>query len=190
MIYGQYKKIRDAARQCLIDYNITELPVRLELITNSANIEVRKNSICNQLSGCESGAAFIIDDQWYIVYDDETSVGRQRLIISHELGHIFLGHDLIYGFHGRSFDTDNPKNEIEADMFAIQLLSPSCVLKGLDLHTAEQISNACRVTMLVAQNRAERMEKLYKHDNFDRNHLEQVVYEQFKPFIENNKGRY
>ncbi|MEG2118613.1 MAG: ImmA/IrrE family metallo-endopeptidase, partial [Clostridia bacterium] len=116
-IYGIYKNVRNAAWQCLLDYRIDALPVDLLTITKAAGIILRKNSDVHELSGNESGAAILQGDTWYLIYDDECIVGRRRFTIAHELGHIFLGHELIDGYHRRTFNPDKPNAESEADMF-------------------------------------------------------------------------
>ena len=184
MIYGIYKDVRNAAWQCLIDYNITALPVDLLKIANMAGIKVLKNSEVGELSGGESGICLLDGNTWYLVYDDEATVGRRRFTIAHEFGHIFLGHELLAGYHGRTFNTDKPQSEKEADMFAARLLAPACVLWGLDLHTWDEIAQVCNISMAAAKIRAERMALLYGRQKFLTDPLEREVYEQFKGYIE------
>lgn len=187
MIYGIYKNVRDAAWACLIDHQITELPVDLLKITNNSGIVILKNSEVCKLSGCENGASVLDGDTWYLIYDDEATLGRRRFTIAHELGHIFLGHELLNGYHGRSFNTDKPQSEREADMFAARLLSPACVLWALDLHTAEEIAKVCETSIAASKIRAERMKVLYERQKFLSSPAEKRVYEQFKPFIDGAK---
>ena len=47
MIYGKYKNARNAAWQCLIDYNVNKLPVSVLSIAKSAGIKVVKSSKTN-----------------------------------------------------------------------------------------------------------------------------------------------
>lgn len=184
MIYGIYKNIRDAAWQCLIDYGIASLPVDLIKIKNSAGIKLSKNSEVHELSGGESGLCIFNGDDWYIVYDDEATKGRRRFTIAHEFGHIFLGHELAKGYHGRrTFNTYKPKDETEADTFAARLLAPACVLWGLDLHKWEDIARVCDISEAAAKIRAERMAILYGRQKFLTSPLERKVYEQFQTFI-------
>lgn len=187
IIYGAYKNVRNASWQCLIDYKVTDLPVDLVRIADEAGIIICKNSEVHELTGCESGACILEGDQWYLIYDDETVAGRRRFTIAHELGHIFLGHELMNSHHGRSFNILKPQVETEADIFASRLLSPACVLWGLNLHTAEEIAKACNISLAAAKVRAERMAILYGRQKFLTSPLERKVYEQFKGFIEANK---
>lgn len=47
----------------------------------------------------------------------------------HKLGHIYLGHQLINGKYTRTFDI-NSQYEYQAKRFAIDVLTPACVLWG------------------------------------------------------------
>lgn len=192
MIYSVYKNIRDNAWQFLIDYNIKSLPVDLLYIAESAGIQVVRNSDVNILSGGESGRCIYNEkkDKWHLIYDDECTVGRRRFTIAHELAHIFLGHELIYGETGRTFSSDKPQSEIEADTFAMRLLAPACVLKELGITTAEDIEKLCGISKTSAKIRVQRMAKLYKNsDHFYESPLEKQVGESFKYFIDENKQR-
>lgn len=186
MIYGKYKNARNAAWRCLIDFNISELPVRPSLIANAAGIKVIENRVVHELAPHESGVSIFDGSQWYIVYDDENTNQRCRFTIAHELGHIFLGHELTKGYHARTFDTTKPATEQEADAFASRLLAPACVLWALNLHTAEEISRLCDISYTAAQIRAERMELLYKRNMFLTSPLERTVYKNFEGFIKEN----
>ena len=180
MIYGIYKNVRNAAWQCLVDNNITSLPVDLMKIANTAGIKVLKNSEASLLAGNESGICVYAGDTWYVVYDDEATSGRRRMIIAHELGHIFLGHE-----RGRLeiSPTKAKRAEEEADAFAARLLAPSCVLWGLDIHLAEEIETLCNISKAESKKRAERMKILYNRQKFLTDPLEQKLFEQFRGFI-------
>lgn len=186
--YGRYKNIRDSAWQVLIDYNINVLPINVIEIAKKADIKIIKNKECHLLTGKEIGLSIYIDGKWYIVFDENLSKERSRFTIAHELGHIFLGHSISnkgkYRIAGRN---NKPEEEKEADMFAIRLLSPACVLKGLDLHTAEEISEACCISMQSAAYRAERMKILYERDKFFLSPLEKQVNKNFEKFIKSKK---
>lgn len=187
-VYGCYKNARNASWQCLIDNNVTALPVDLLKITKAAGIKTIKNSEVNELSGNECGASVLDGNTWYIIYDDECTIGRRRFTIAHELGHIFLGHALVKGYHARTFDTEKPQVEVAADIFASRLLAPACVLWGLDIHTAEDIAKVCDISRTAAQIRSERMEVLYKRKKFLTSPLERQVFERFKNFIQQSKN--
>jgi len=188
LIYGIYKNVRNAAWQCLIDYGISSLPVDLLKIANSAGIKIIKNSEVGLLSGNESGACIFDNDIWYLVYDDEATLGRRRVAIAHEMGHIFLGHEMFLDLRS-TFSSRKPQSEIQADAFASRLLAPSCILWSLDLHTAEEIAEVCSISIAEAKKRAERMVILYERDKFLTSSLEIAVFEQFEGFIIDNRWK-
>jgi len=189
LIYGNYKNVRDAAWQCILDHNIMSLPVDLLKVAAMAGIKVLKNSEVCLLSGSESGVTIFDGKSWYLIYEDESTLGRRYITIAHELGHFFLGHELLSGRYGRTFNSYQPKHEEEADFFAARLLAPSCVLWGLDLHTADEIANVCKMSIAEAKKRAERIKVLYRRQKFLTHTLERDVYGQFKRFIEGMKAK-
>lgn len=171
----------------MIDNEISELPVNIMKIAKAAGIRVLKNSEVGLLSGSESGLCVFENGTWHLIYDDEAYKGRRRVIIAHELGHIFLGHELMQGNHEQTFNTRKPKSEEQADAFAIRLLAPAGVLWGLNLHTWEDIADMCGISKAEARKRADRMETLYKRQKFLTSSLEKQVYKQFEEFINENK---
>lgn len=188
MIYGIYKNVRNAAWQCLIDYKISDLPVSVISIAKSAGIKVVKNSLVNELAPNESGASILVGNKWYIIYDNENTRKRCRFTVAHELGHIFLGHELRKGYHARTFNTQKPAVEQEADAFAARLLAPACVLWALNKYTASDISKLCDISMTAAHYRAERMKILYSRNKFLTSPLERAVYKNFEEYIEKQKA--
>lgn len=189
MVYGRYKNSRNAAWQCLIDYKISSLPVNVVKIASAAGIKVIKNSTVPMLRSDEIGLSIAIDNQWFIIYDDTTSRQNSRFTIAHELGHIFLGHDLQGGVSFRRSGLNKPKpaKESEADIFASRLLAPACVLWGLEISCAEQISHLCDISLQRAQIRYKRFEKLQQRNKFLTSPLEQQVYKNFEKYIQSNK---
>ncbi len=184
LIYGIYRNVRDAAWLCLRDYHVDRLPVSVSAISRAAGIKVIKNSAVGELQPSESGISYYDGENWYVIYDDENTIERSRFTVAHEIGHIFLGHDLKKGYHTRTRTFDvRPAIEREADMFAARLLCPACVLWGLDIRTADDIARVCRVSHTVAKIRAERMDVLYRRGKFLTNPLEREVYENFEGFV-------
>ena len=185
--YGAYKNVRDSAWQVLLDYDIRTIPVNIVKIAVSSNILLLKNTETDLLKNGEIGVSILDDNQWNIIYDDTLPKGRIRFTIAHELGHIFLGHPMKLGYHGRTIDTQKPETEKQADMFAIRLLVPACVVWGLGLHTPEEIQTVFDVSFSAAKARAARMEILYERDRFLTSDLERKVYANFKEFIDSYK---
>lgn len=191
MNYGVYQNVRNAAWQCLLDAEITELPVSVTKIAQHFDVNIVKNSVHGWLNPSQSGISYQSESgEWLIVYDDSDSTGRKRFTIAHELGHILLGHPLREGEqHTRVFNKDRPEVEKEADMFAARILSPACVLWALDLHTPEEIAERCQISYTAAKYRAERMQILYSRQKFLTSPVERKVFEAFKPWIEQQKSR-
>lgn len=190
--YGLYKNARNAAWQVLLDNNITSLPVKVTQITKNNNISLVKNSIVNELKDNEVGISICDNGRWTIIYDDTLqSIERIRFTIAHELGHIFLGHSLKAGYHTRFklFDPNCPTEENEANIFAIRLLAPSCILWTLNLHNADDIALKCKISLEAAQYRAERLKKLSNRNMFFISHLERKIYIQFKDYINKEKSQ-
>lgn len=127
----------------------------------------------NQRSKC------FIDERVFILVKDTEAIPVQRFSVAHEIGHIFLGHV--------PSERLTKEQELTADRFAADLLAPACVLWGLDLHTPEDISAVCNISITSAKIRAERMKVLYARGKFLAHPLERQVYKQFEKFIKNNK---
>lgn len=184
MYYKIYTDIRDAAWQCLLDNNIDSLPVNVLKIASQSNIDVKKNSNLKILLPDEYAKAFNNGDKWIIVYNDLNDVVDSRFAIAHELGHILLGHVKTYAKYATIEDIGiKPKAENQADMFALRLLCPACILMELDLHTPEEISAVCRVPTHWAQKRSDRMKELYKKNKFFTNNLEIEIHKNFNIYL-------
>lgn len=189
-IYGQYRKyahVRDAAWQTLIDYDVRRLPVSLSAICRSAGIKLLKNSAAHMLREGEFGVSVKQGNVWYIVYDDSDTIQRGRFTVAHELGHIFLGHEMLYGYHTRKTNIAKPAAETEADMFAARLLAPACVLWGIGAETAEEIAAVCNISYTAADIRSRRLAVLRSRGKFLSSQLEKSVYQNFSEYIQTNQ---
>jgi Zn-dependent peptidase ImmA (M78 family) len=185
--YAKYKNARNASWQCLIDYNISSLPVIVTEIAKKSNITVIDNSTVDFLSKGQSGATIYQDNHFYIVYKDSESSHRCRFTIAHELGHIFLGHLLVGVPKYRTFDI-NDDAESSANVFARDLLAPACVLHELGITAAKDIAKICNISIESATYREQRMKELEKRKAWYLNPLEIKVKEQFEDFIKKKKA--
>ena len=184
MYYGIYKGIREAAWICLRDAEIDRLPVDVLKIARTAGIRVVRNSLAHILKRDELAKSFYDGRNWLIVYDDSRSTVESRLTVAHELGHILLGHDMKHTLYAYAKEFDKkPKSEQQADMFALRLLCPACVLWKLDLHTPEEIARYCRVPLGTAEERSARMNILYERNKFLTSDIEKDVYSRFESYI-------
>lgn len=177
MNYGIYKNVRNASWQCLLDCGVNELPIKPTQIAKYYGIKCKKMSP-EKLKG-HSGEIKPVFGKLYILYNANDTPARQRFSIMHELGHCLLGH-LDNGYHA----TMSKDKEDAAERFAADMLMPACVLWGLNIHTADDIAALCDVSAQAAQIRAERMKVLYKRNMFLSHPLEQMVFEQFREFID------
>lgn len=177
MRYDIYKNTRDASWKFLIKYGISSFPVDLKPIVAEMGIKVHKD-IVGLLSEKELGRVVNANGELHIILR-EAPIQQKRYTIAHEIGHIVLGHTEI---------SSNPYlDEYAAERFAIGILAPACVLWGLDIHSARDISELCNISLASAKIRAERMSVLYKRNKFLTSPLEKQVYEQFSDFIEKNR---
>lgn len=189
MDYDIYRRARDVAWQFLIDNNVSELPVKLTEICRNNGYRLLLDTKHIFLRAGDRGATFLKDGQWQIVLSASDSIPVRRYTLAHELGHIYLAHSLCDGKFGRTFGiqrTPKTPEEYQAERFAIDILAPACVLRGLNLHTAEDIAKVCNISMQSARIRAERMETLYKRSMFLTNPLERKAFNNFRAFVENS----
>lgn len=188
MDYGQYKSARNASWQCLIDYKINSLPVKVtDIINASNNINLVKDSRVKILQDGVSGVTIVNGNDFVIIYRDAESSRRCRFTIAHELGHIALGHLTVDSTAYRTFAIQND-TESSANVFARDLLAPACVLHELQVLTAPEISQLCNISLEAATFRADRMKELERRNAFYLHQLERQVKKQFSNFINEYKS--
>lgn len=173
MHYEIYKNTRDASWKFLIRHNVHSLPVNLKTIISAMGITVRKDN-SGILRSDERGRTVNENGNLHIIVRDDP-IPQKRYTIMHEIGHIVLGHTET---DGRS-DVD----EYAAERFAIGVLAPACVLWGIGVKAAEEISELCNISITSARIREKRMQELYARNKFLTSSLERQVFEQFSDFI-------
>ena len=188
--YKLYKDARDASWQCLIRSGAAELPIKVLKIAAFCGVKVAKDSAVQILEQGVSGCTLLDENGWQIVYRDSENRGRTRFTIAHELGHILLGHELSdsRGHYRTASDRREPA-EKQADEFAARLLAPACVLWALELYDPAEIMRVCDISAEAAGYRAERMNVLRNRGKFLTSPLERQVFENFKPWIEQQKNQ-
>lgn len=195
MWYQGYKVARNKAWEVLILYCIDSLPIDLATLANQAKIEILLYSQSEYLKTSteeiQNGDGFVMkESEQAIVYLNDTinNRHRRRFTLAHELGHVFLNHNLD-SIHYRHNEIDSQDNiqEMQANVFARDLLMPATVLAALDIHTTEEIMELCHVSRQSAEIRAKRLEELYKRNMFNKHPLEMQVREQFDDFIMKRK---
>ncbi|MBM6724317.1 ImmA/IrrE family metallo-endopeptidase [Pseudoflavonifractor phocaeensis] len=194
MSYGNYKNARDAAWKTLIECGISSLPVRPSEICRHYNWVLAdyingKQSIellgLSELKEKTDGFCAVTENHIYIFYDSSLPVGRQRFTISHEIGHLMLGH---VGPGTATIENREPtgterEEETQANQFAARLLAPACVLHEVGATTAEEIRRLCGISMQAAEYRAKRMKDLEKRGRYYTSPLEREVIRQFHSYI-------
>ena len=194
MNYENYKKSRNAAWEILLACRVDALPVDLNAVLRHLEVRAysyRRGRELLEAAGLTaaakrvSGLTFFARAQPIILYNDAEMPQRIRFTVAHEIGHIVLGH-VQPGEHTQQNREPQPGDspiEQAANRFAADLLAPACVLWGLDLHRAEDIARACKISIQAARFRAERMEILYQRNKFLLHPLERAVYKQFEQSI-------
>lgn len=188
MDYGKYKNARNASWKCILDYNVNSLPVMVtDIVKQSRNIKLFKNSDINKLPNGKSGITISHNRKFNIIYNDTESSNRCRFTIAHELGHIFLGHLLI---NTPEYKTFSMRGDIEneANVFARDLLAPACVLHELQTFTARDISKLCNISLESARYREKRMHDLELRGDWYLHPLERQIREQFDDYIKSKKS--
>ena len=195
MHYTLYQQSRNLSWEVLINEGVTALPVKMGELCAALGLEVIITEL-DSVSG--DGKTVSVDGKPYILIDGRTSVRRQRFTLAHEVGHVLLGHVGRYKLVNREpAPGDNPIEQA-ANVFASRLLAPACVLWALDVHTPEEIAELCNISRTAAEFRARRMELLYAREArflkekgqscFLSSPLEREVFEQFRDFIDRQKG--
>ncbi|MBR0218777.1 MAG: ImmA/IrrE family metallo-endopeptidase [Clostridia bacterium] len=201
--YRQYQEARDTAWRALLKLTDKRLPVEPEALAALLGVEIlpfpgpkedeRLWTLANQVRGvCVS---LRIQGAWHMfIRDGIWDASQRRFAVAHELGHLLLGHDTRPLAPGvRCFSSgDNQGDLIEepqemtdyaADIFAIRLLAPACILHELGVDTVDGITALCGLPPRAAALRAERMKLLNRRNAFYANPLERQVRDAFRPFL-------
>ncbi len=193
-MYEHYVKARNTAWKVLLECGVKELPINLKYIAEYYHIPIISYSdfpltqlfIPDVISG--DGFTTSISGKPYIILNDKKNNRyRRRFTVAHELGHNLLKHSSEIIFF-RNSEIDNPFKieEVEANIFARDLLMPATVLAALQIHTPKQIMQLCHISYTSAVIRAKRLQLLYQRNAFQIHPLEKEVRKQFCEFIEKN----
>lgn len=183
MDYKNYINSRNLAWEIILQEEIKELPVKISALCRQMGIKL-KYYIPMDNNG---GKAELINGTAVIFVNENDEPERQRFTIAHELGHILLGHVGKYQLVNREPSADDNPIEQAANVFAVRLLAPACVLWGCGVQQAEDIMQLCKISYTASCYRMERMKLLYKRNKFLIHPLERYVYNQFKDYIDSHK---
>ncbi len=185
-MYQNYKYARNRVWETLIECNLNQLPINLAVVANFYNISIIKYSQSND-TFTGDGFSTIVDGRLIVYYNDtDYPISRQRFTLAHELGHCLLGHLKF----GKTYNRNSEKDfdgmdifEMQANVFARDILMPATVLHSLGIKSAEDIARICNVSEQSAKIRYERLLELEKRNMFNRHPLEKQVYKQFDDYI-------
>ena len=200
MDYKKYQKSRDLSWRILINHGITQLPVKVSDICRANQIKVTSYKSgyelikdCGLVHNTVNSDGFTFGK--IIFYNEQCSIPRQRFTVAHELGHILL-HNGQSVYNREPSEKDIPI-EAEANVFASRILAPACVLWGIGVTSAKQISEICNISMQSAEFRFKRLSELYEREKqfmqeynkscFLMSPLERAVYNQFLDYINKHK---
>ena len=186
-MYTEYKIARDKSWEVLIECKIHTLPLNLAQIAKYYNITIIKYSESNDKTLTGDGFSTIVNGRLVIYYNDiDSSITRQRFTIAHELGHCLLGHIKenirTFRYNSEADKYKNPK-EMQANVFARDILMPATILHSLGISSADEIANICNVSMQSAEIRFNRLMELNRRNMYNRHPLENQVHNQFNIYI-------
>lgn len=184
-MYRDYKIARNKAWETLIKCKITSLPINLATIARLNNITILKYSDSKQnLTG--DGFSLNVNGVNVIYYNDKKLKARIRFTLAHELGHCLLGHLKFGKTYNRNSEQDFASMdvyEMQANVFARDILMPATVLHSLNVKSADDISNICNVSMQSAEIRYDRLLELNKRGMYNKHPLERQVHNNFNTYI-------
>lgn len=205
----QYMDDRDGAWRELLKHKVGSLPVKISDICRAEGItvlsykngaEIIEASRFAHSAETSDGFAAIIRRRKYIFYSEACSVERQRFTVAHEYGHYVRNHvtEAPTSRNREPGEEDDPL-ETDANIVASRILSPACVLWGLKVRSAEEISQLCDISAAAARWRMKRMLQLYERELdfllergqscFLQSPLEREVFRQFGGYIKNQLQR-
>lgn len=195
-MYEIYKKARDLSWEILLKADITSLPVDLSKVLKA--VDVKAILYCDaffdadspKLRGSDGFVTKIGDKKAIYLNENKGTIQRRRFTLAHELGHIVLDHPInpiIY--RNSEIDEGQKPEEVQANIFARDLLMPAGVLAKLHVTTVDEIMQICNVSYTSARIRLERLTELYKRNKFGVHPLERQVISQFKDFISSKNNR-
>ena len=192
MNYQIYKDARRAAWDFLIENCVCALPLSFSEICTRCGISIFRDTAGVYLEKGQHGATFLRGGRFNILVSGSDSLEVQRLTIAHELGHIYMRHPTAESQLGRTFGICRKPvspEEYQAERFAVSVLAPACVLRELEAWSAQEIAEICCIPLETARLRADRMRTLRKRDAFFSDPLEIRVYQQFRQFFREMRGR-
>ena len=153
-VYIQRKVLELYQQMSTITYPIQPLLIIPHLTQHCRALTYQDMAIVNQCSiqdvavmcKSNSGATHYDTehDRYLILYNNAMNQGRVRWTISHEIGHICIGHlEIIEEAEIAYSEWQEPYNqfESEADYFAWNLIAPLPIMREMSIHSAAEIQS-------------------------------------------------
>lgn len=181
----EYRNIQEWAWYVLIETNATKLPIDIIDICEQLNISIRCYNENHKFAKKFKNGFSVINNGKKTIYINKEmhNKHRVRFTIAHELGHILLNH------HQNKNNLSYNDLEIEANMFAIRVLAPLCVLHELKVQTESELRELCRISKKAGEIRFQRFQEKESLNKYYINPMESILIKQFKEFIIKNKKR-
>ena len=205
--YQRYQEARDTAWRALLRLEEKRRPTDVDALCRQLGVEIhpfpaaeeKALSRCVRQAGGGVCVSLRIRGQWHVFLRlDRLDESQRRFAVAHELGHLLLSHETrslapgVRAFESREnqgdlMDDPQDLDDYAADIFAIRLLAPACVLHELHVDQSGRIMALCGMPPRAAALRAERMTLLNERDVFYNHPLERQVRDQFLPFIQSRR---
>ena len=152
-MYEDYKKARNLSWEILLNAGISSLPVDLNQILKTLDINVflycdADFDADSPKLRCSDGFTTLVGYKKAIYLNERKgTTQRRRFTMAHEIGHIVLDHPInpiIY--RNSEVDENQSPTEIQANIFARDLLMPAGVLAALHVTTVDEIMQICNVS--------------------------------------------
>lgn len=182
--------VRSVALEALVYAGINHFPVDLHKIACKYQVkiitysELNLHSFCGEVAKADGFTTWLNDQQTIFLNDTKGTLGRQRFILAHELGHVLLNHDFTYTKYNHPNNFNN-MTEIEAcaDMFAKELLMPIYLLEKFQITQVRDIAHTCMVSYPMAKLREKQLRSIHVHRKFEHLHLKKKLLKNFDAAI-------
>lgn len=185
-----YKQVQQKAFDFLIQNNISKLPYNLSSICKQYSIKIFADNDNKVLSPNTKGLVFFSGGFFNIIINKQYSIQEQRYTLAHELGHILLRHIKTSSDENlQHFDIGvamKSPMEYQAEMFAIDILAPLCILWETKVETADDIMRLCNIPYSTADFRAGQIALLKDSKQVIFSKKEHQICKQFNGFIQDN----
>ena len=206
--YRDYQDARDAAWKALLELPEKKLPVDVDALAKRMGMEIHpfpgkeQERLYTLVNRAADGpcVSLRIRRSWHIfIRPKALEENQRRFAIAHELGHLLLTHEMetlapgVRCFAARKnvgdiLDDPQELEDYTADLFAVRLLAPACLLHEMHVDSSGDIIRLCGLPPHAAAIRAERMELLNERDVYYTHILETKVRNAFLPWL--NRKRF